>query len=287
MAHGTSITHVGDKLVVGQIDTSFLSATSRIFPGTAVLNGPVIIGSTGDLGISRATCMIGPPLGGLGVPASLEVLGVTNIVGSFNVFGTSLFNGPVTANGVSLFNGARISNSSDLKNGLDVANPTSICNSNNIVNGRLILAGVGDAASYMVTTRLIASTKKGFDIPHPTKQGYRLRYICVEGPSAEVYFRGKLVNSNTIEIPEYWTKLVNIETIGVTLTPISCYQELYVDKIEWGRYIKIKNNSGGPINCNYTVFGERIDGETNRPEYKGLTPQDYPGDNSEYIINGL
>jgi hypothetical protein len=35
------------------------------------------------------------------------------------------------------------------------------------------------------------------------------------------------------------------------------------------------------------IFGERIDGERNIPEYQGLTPNDYPGDNDEYTINGL
>jgi hypothetical protein len=85
MAHCTSISHVGDKLVVGAIDTSFLSGTSRIAPGTAVLNGPVVIGATGGLGVDRATCMIGPPLLGLAVPASLEVTGITNIIGTLNV----------------------------------------------------------------------------------------------------------------------------------------------------------------------------------------------------------
>jgi len=128
--------------------------------------------------------------------------------------------------------------------------------------------------------------KKGFDIPHPTKQDHRLRYICVEGPSAEVYLRGKLKDSNTIELPEYWRNLVDFETLGVTLTPVGHYQELFVDKIEWGTKIIVKNNSGATINCDYTVFAERKDTTKNIPEYEGLTPEDYPGDNREYVING-
>lgn len=128
--------------------------------------------------------------------------------------------------------------------------------------------------------------KKGFDIPHPTKEDHRLRYICVEGPSAEVYLRGKLKDSNVIELPEYWRNLVDFETIGVTLTPIGHYQELFVDKIEWGIKIIVKNNSGAAINCDYTVFAERKDTTKNISEYKGLTPEDYPGDNREYVING-
>ena len=79
---------------------------------------------------------------------------------------------------------------------------------------------------------------------------------------------------------------VDIETIGVTLTPIGHYQELFVDKIEWGTRIVVKNNAGSGINCSYVVFAERKDTTKNIPEYQGLTPADYPGDNKEYVING-
>ena len=131
------------------------------------------------------------------------------------------------------------------------------------------------------------NSKKSFDISHPSKEGYRLRYICVEGPEAEVYFRGKLVDSNTIELPDYWKDLVDIETVGVTLTPIGFYQELFVEKIEWGTKIIVKNNAGGAINCTYVVYGERKDVEKNISEYQGTSPANYPGDNSQYVINGI
>lgn len=170
---------------------------------------------------------------------------------------------------------------------------------NVFVSGRIVaassvnIAGIGECAPYMQTTRTLAenaaklaSSKKSFDIPHPTKEDYRLRYVCLEGPDAEVYYRGKLKDGNIIELPNYWKNLVDIETIGVTLTPIGCYQELFVEKIEWGSRIIIKNNSSGPINCNYVVYGERKDVSKNIVEYKGLTENDYPGDNDEYTING-
>ena len=147
------------------------------------------------------------------------------------------------------------------------------------VNGNITGTTITDIYSQI-------SSKKSFDIPHPAKQNYRLRYICLEGPDAEVYLRGKLVESNVIELPEYWKNLVDAETIGVTLTSIGVYQELFVEKIEWGQRIIIKNNLGGPINCSYVVYGERKDVSKNIPEYLGSTPNDYPGDNSEYVING-
>ena len=126
--------------------------------------------------------------------------------------------------------------------------------------------------------------KKGFDIPHPTKQNHRLRYICLEGPTADVHIRGKS-KSNTIELPDYWTGLVDVESITVSLTPIGSYQQLFVETIDLKNGIVIGNNSGDQFNYQYTVFAERIDGEKNIPEYEGLTPDDYPGDNKEYNIN--
>ncbi len=129
-------------------------------------------------------------------------------------------------------------------------------------------------------------SKKSFDIPHPSKENHRLRYICLEGPSAEVYLRGKLVGENVITLPDYWKDLVDVETIGVNLTPIGHWQELFVEKIEWGSRIIVKNNSGAAINCDFVVYAERKDTSKNIPEYEGLTPADYPGDNKEYNING-
>ena len=35
-----------------------------------------------------------------------------------------------------------------------------------------------------------SSGAKPFDMPHPSKEGYRLRHTCPEGPSNDVYFRG-------------------------------------------------------------------------------------------------
>lgn len=132
----------------------------------------------------------------------------------------------------------------------------------------------------------IWDAKKSFDIQHPTKQNYRLRYICLEGPTADVYLKGKLVNESYIQLPDYWKEFVDMESLVINLTPNGHWQELFVDKIEWGDRIYIRNNSGTAINCDYVVFGERIDTTKNISEYQGLTPADYPGDNREYNING-
>ena len=45
--------------------------------------------------------------------------------------------------------------------------------------GSVNLSGVGDVASAINSNKALASSKKSFDISHPTKEGHRLRYICL------------------------------------------------------------------------------------------------------------
>lgn len=105
----------------------------------------------------------------------------------------------------------------------------------------------------------ISATNKSFVIEHPTKPNMKLRYGSLEGPENGVYVRGKLENSNIIELPDYWTGLVDNNSITVHLTPIGNYDKLYVDKILNNKiYIKSKKLFGR-INCFYIVYAERKD----------------------------
>jgi hypothetical protein len=130
------------------------------------------------------------------------------------------------------------------------------------------------------------SAKKNFDIPHPNKQGWRLRHTCIEGPENAVYYRGRLAGSNIIELPEYWKGFIDPESISVHLTQIGSQQDLIVEKIEWGTKIIIKSGSSSSIDCYYIVYANRIDGENLIVEYEGNSPADYPGNNDEYSIVG-
>ena len=125
---------------------------------------------------------------------------------------------------------------------------------------------------------------KGFDIKHPTKENHRLRYVCLEGPEGGVYYRGILKDSELIELPDYWKDLVDTKTITVHLTPIGTYQYLYYTVAK--NRIIVKNHSNLPTHCSYIVYGERKDGERLIPEYKGNSPEDYPGKNDQYSIAG-
>lgn len=125
---------------------------------------------------------------------------------------------------------------------------------------------------------------KGFDISHPKKEKTRIRHICVEGPEAAIYIRGRCKDTNIINLPEYWEGLVDIDNISVHLTPFGVQQNLFVEEIKWGRQVIIKNADGGPVNCFYQVWAPRL-GELH-VEYEGESAADYPGDQSEHSICG-
>lgn len=112
----------------------------------------------------------------------------------------------------------------------------------------------------LTVTGSVSAASKSFLIPHPTKEGWKLRYGSLEGPENGVYIRGKLKGNNKIELPEYWTKLIDPDSITVTLTPIGKHQKLYVEDIS-NNVVTIANDGlfAGEINCFFMVYGERID----------------------------
>jgi len=216
--------------------------------------------------------------------------GYRNILGALTVTGATVFVGgfkgetaywnlnsgswAITAGGT-----AAITAGGALK--LTASNSVVLSSKNAVVVNSTKMQGTNTVmAGFNITA---CDGYKPFDIKHPTKSGWRLRHVCIEGPTGDVYVRGVLNSSNVIELPDYWVGLVDHNTITVNLTPISVYQELFVDKIENNK-IYVKNNSGGMIKCNYLICAERKDVEKNIPEYEG-TYSDYPGDNSQYALS--
>lgn len=114
-----------------------------------------------------------------------------------------------------------------------------------------------------------AATTKSFVIDHPTKKGKKLRYGSLEGPENGVYVRGKLKDKFVIHLPEYWTKLVDQNSITVSLTPIGQHQKFYVESIIDNKiFIKNDNPINKKIECFYVVYGERVDVEKLTVEFK-------------------
>ena len=126
--------------------------------------------------------------------------------------------------------------------------------------GNVLIGTVTDSGYKLEVSGSFAATTKSFVINHPTQPGMKLRYGSLEGPENGVYIRGKLAGTNTIELPEYWTKLVDPNSITVSLTPIGKHQDLYVADIA-NNVVTVGNGNilSKAINCFYVVYGERAD----------------------------
>lgn len=122
-------------------------------------------------------------------------------------------------------------------------------------NGLKSLGNVDITGNASMTGSLTAASKS-FDIPHPTKDGYRINYGCLEGPEHGIYYRGR-TNSNIIELPDYWQDLVKEETITVHLTPIGPPKIITVNKIENNKiYLFSEDNV---IDTFFIIHAERND----------------------------
>ena len=139
-------------------------------------------------------------------------------------------------------------------------------------------------ASEVTASGITLSSRKDFDIPHPIKDGWRLRHVCLEGPESAVYFRGRVTNKKEIILPDYWKGLVDWTTITVNLTPVGSHQSVIVKRWDEEK-IYLQSNGAMPIDCFFHVYGERSDGERLIVEYEGTSIDDYPGDNSQYTHN--
>ena len=254
MAFNLDDTVVGGQIKVGQGICPAIGEGPTKVNGSAMIEGPAVIGSPTLFPVPFGTLNVGPltnpdalikPI----IPGAL-CTGVNNPY-SLAVSGPSAFLGVVdTAFGVNV--------------------------------------GTNVIAQGEVVSRCglhVLSRKKNFDIPHPTKEGWRLRHTCPEGPSNDVYIRGRITNKKEILLPAYWKGLVDWTTITVSLTPVGAHQNVIVKRIDEER-VYLQSNGGIPIDCFYHIFGTRSDGERLIPEYEGESPADYPGNNDEYSVAG-
>jgi hypothetical protein len=112
-------------------------------------------------------------------------------------------------------------------------------------------------------TGALSATTKSFDIEHPTKEGYRLRYGSLEGAENGVYYRGE-TDLDYIELPEHWIGLVDEKSITVQLTPKGKFQQLFVRDIE-DLTILVDGVEGDYY---FVVFAERKDVDKLVVEYE-------------------
>ena len=128
------------------------------------------------------------------------------------------------------------------------------------------------SAGFATWSSSIVATSKLFDIEHPSKgKGHRLAHASLEGPEIGVYYRGRLKDSNVIQLPAYWKDLVREDSITVQLQPIGD-RHFHLNVTEFdNEKIIIAEADDKPIDCFYHVYGERKDVERLTVEYESDT----------------
>ena len=191
--------NVGGQLKVGTGIVPAIKEGDTKINGSAFVEGPAVIGAPTVFPFAYATLNVGqltngdpdvtPPF----IPGAL-CSGVNNPY-SLAVTGSAGFLGP-----------------------LDTAANIG-CGGNLLAQGNVISNCGGH----------ILAAKKDFDIKHPSKEGWRLRYVAPEAPTADVYYRGKVVNKKEIILPKYWKDLVDWTTItAVSYTHLTLPTTPYV-----------------------------------------------------------
>jgi hypothetical protein len=281
---------VGKRLFVGDGSPSALGKGDDEVRGSAYIEGPIQSGNSRSYGSIDATLMLAPLKNDdCDTPENtLYVKGQTTHEGDYTQTGDYNHTGDVTHEGDSDHRG-----DFNIEGCFTVVSPPG-CDSqfsgNLVTTGYLDVGSTGQfggnvTASEFTAGGITLTSRKAFDIPHPTKEGWRLRHICPEGPTADVYVRGRVTNKNRIELPEYWLGLVDPRTITVSLTPIGAHQDVVIKRISENT-VHLQSKGGMPIDCFYHIYGERRDGEKLIVEYKGENPEAYPGDNSQYSVAG-
>ena len=248
-----------DKLVVGTNDVSY-SAPDTSPTGTAVLNGPVLIGNPSA------------------VPGYEGALNVASNAASQN----SLDQQPAYQSNLAIKADGNLTVAGDSKtsHALLISGGSSI-DTVRIVGDFHVTGSVDCLSKGRLEQRHSKADglpAKSFDIEHPTKgKGWRLRYVCLEGPEAAVYCRGRLKESNVINLPDHWKDLVHEDSITVQLQPIGSNQNLVIQEFN-NEFIVIAEDSTS-IDCFYHVYGERKDVNPVLVEYEGNNRYDYPDPN--------
>jgi hypothetical protein len=216
---------------------------------TAYIQGNTQIGNDGDFSSANATLMVGRE-STIGTPAAIRTVGNVDIRGDGG-----------TPNGLYVTGGSSV-------NSLFVSGDLYVSGSIDGGNKGRLAARFGAADGR----------PKPFDIKHPSKDGYRLRYACIEGPEVGVYCRGRVRNEKIIKLPDYWKDLVDVESISVQLQPIGSHQDIIIKR--WDEeFIYLQAQGGMPVNCFYHVYAARKDVNPLYVEYQGESWKDYPDPN--------
>lgn len=269
----------GTKVVLGK-DKTFIPG-KKPYEGELSVSNLSIFGNHPDAPQPKATVMIGSPLD----------TGASNVV---DTFGDTLHRG----NSVHLGNQRHEGNifhqgNSDHRGDFNVIGCFTVAsppqcraqitgnlyiNGNAEITGNVVAGSLNGPSAGVLRAEIdyaVAQPAKPFDIPHPNKEGMRLRHVAIEGPEIAVYFRGK-GNEKCIQIPDYWIGFVDYESITVSITPYGSKQDIWVTEIKDNKIFLESEQEN--ILYYYRVEAERIDMQQLIVEYEGNSIEDYPNE---------
>lgn len=257
IANTTGVYHTGTVNAASHtVGTSTIANTTGVYTG--IVNAATI--STGSVNVINASGLT--TTANINIGAAGELI-VTAGAGIYANGGLGTAGQVLTSNASSIYwstvsSGATL-NANNTETGtfyFGMANTTSGTWTNAVVSTTKISFIPNTGA--LTVNGSISATTKSFLITHPTKPGMQLRYASLEGPENGVYVRGRIDGTNVIHLPDYWSGLVDLDTITVNLTPIGSAQNLYVTAID-GLKIHIDTENHTQPYCYYHVYAERKD----------------------------
>ena len=238
---------VGKQLQVGAGDPKCLGFGDDAIRGSSYIEGPLEVGDDEafDDDAPVATVMIGPEAN---TDVKDHAKRSLHVKGNVKIEGNDLTSNALNIKG-------------DIKQ-----------------EGDIVLTGEVVSSTEVTAKGITLTSRKPFDIPHPTKEGQRLRHVCLEGPESAVYCRGRVCNGkNVIDLPDYWSGLVDYETLTIQLTAIGSHQNVIVKRISpIEQKIYLQAQGGMPVDCFYHIMANRKDVPDLVVEYEGSSLEDSP-----------
>jgi hypothetical protein len=259
--------------VLGRIPTATTGSGSAGVRGINSGTGAAGVGVWGSHAAS-GWGVYGEAVSGVGVygkttaatGASYGVWGQTSGIGAAaGVFGVDVDG--VTAGHVSLASSSGVRGESRNGNGVLGVNEfgsgvTGVrvdpANGNAIVQGFL---GFNSYGVYSIgdahVSGTFTATTKSFVQPHPTDPGKEIRYVSLEGPHSEVYFRGSAQISQgvtRIPVPDYFRMVATPGSYSALVTPVGAMATVAVlSKGEEGIVVQASRD----VRIDYVVYAER------------------------------
>ena len=248
-----------DVVKIGYV-TTVHSSNGAIFVN---LKQPVTLDEIGNISSSASpnngAFMVYDSINGVWVDKSSGLILSGSLSGSNVDVGTLMAGTAVVEDQLTTLN-ATVNNNLDVLNdvivGRDLHVERQIVASGSAAPFKVISKVDGTAVFYVTGSRIgvnnkmdpafnleingsFAATTKSFVIDHQELPGKRLVHATLEGPEHAVFVRGRS-NTMVIEFPDYWTWLIDENTVTVHLTAIGSPDTYYVDKVEGNKaYIAV------------------------------------------------